>query len=366
MCEETAGWLRARSWFNAEKGYGFIAQEGGGPDVFVHYSAIAATGYRTPRRRGAARRVRGGPGSEGTSRTTSGPSEPPVGGDPEPAGTGSSVPAMMPAMRTRVAVAASNRPAADAGLHVAELGNAVDAGLAAVLVAMVCEPGVASLGGGAFVTLAPADGSPAVTVDGNVEMPGRGADPERFGAGVRGIVTEYGGGTSLGVGHGSVATPGALAAYGLVHERYGRCRGARSSPRWPRRRGRASARSDLGRVPQLRPRVGVRLAGRQLCSPARPGRPAALAGDIVHILHLAESLEMIASDGPDAFYRGAIAERIAADMADHDGLLTTKDLAEYAADVRPALSTTLHPASGLWHLAIGPHLRSAVSSSPRC
>ena len=34
-------------WFNAEKGYGFIAQEGGGPDVFVHYSAIAATGYRT-------------------------------------------------------------------------------------------------------------------------------------------------------------------------------------------------------------------------------------------------------------------------------------------------------------------------------
>ena len=40
-------------------------------------------------------------------------------------------------------------------------------------------------------------------------------------------------------------------------------------------------------------------------------------------------------------------------MADHDGLLTTKDLAEYAADV-PALSTTLHSASGLWQLAINP------------
>ena len=33
-------------WFNAEKGYGFIAREGE-PDVFVHFSAIQGTGYRT-------------------------------------------------------------------------------------------------------------------------------------------------------------------------------------------------------------------------------------------------------------------------------------------------------------------------------
>ena len=33
-------------WFNGEKGYGFIAVEGG-PDVFVHVSAITGSGYRS-------------------------------------------------------------------------------------------------------------------------------------------------------------------------------------------------------------------------------------------------------------------------------------------------------------------------------
>ena len=33
-------------WFNAEKGFGFIAQDNG-PDVFVHFSAIQSSGYRS-------------------------------------------------------------------------------------------------------------------------------------------------------------------------------------------------------------------------------------------------------------------------------------------------------------------------------
>ncbi len=43
MAERDTGTVK---WFNASKGYGFIERNSGG-DVFVHYSAVEATGYRS-------------------------------------------------------------------------------------------------------------------------------------------------------------------------------------------------------------------------------------------------------------------------------------------------------------------------------
>jgi len=78
----------------------------------------------------------------------------------------------------RVAVAAPNAAAAEAGVRVAaEGGNAVDAAIAATLVTMVNEIGVVSPASGGFVTLQVA-GAEAVTIDGWVEMPGRCQPPE--------------------------------------------------------------------------------------------------------------------------------------------------------------------------------------------
>jgi len=258
----------------------------------------------------------------------------------------------MSAGRARVAVAAPNDLAAAAGTRLAaEGGNAVDAALAAVLVTMVTEPGLVSLSSGGFLTIQPADGSTPVTVDGWVEMPGRGLGPERFGRGVHEVRTAYGGGTVMTVGHGSVATPGTLRAVDLVHRRFGRAPWA-----------------DV-----LAPAVETARAGFPLGHATHhyleyvhldifgwhPDSFAVLhdaddqlfpRGATVVVPHLADSLEQLVSDGVDVFYLGDVGRAIADDMSDNDGLLTRADLEAYVAVEREALRV----AQGGWRLATNP------------
>ena len=251
----------------------------------------------------------------------------------------------------RVAVAAPNADAVAAATEVALAGgNAVDACLAATVVAMVTEPGVVSPLGGAFVAIDPAGGEPVV-VDGNVEMPGRGAAPERFGAGVREVRTTYGGGLTMHVGHGSVATPGALAALDLAHQRYGRApwdevlapavevcsRGYRLG---------GAAGSYLALVGDLvfgwDPQTRAALRG--------PDGGVARTGDLLLSPDLASTLEVLAAEGAASLYTGSLAEVLVADMSERGGLVTAEDLAAYRAQVRPGLEVRL----GTWTLSTNP------------
>ena len=246
------------------------------------------------------------------------------------------------------AVAAPNPLAAQAALDlVAEGGTAVDAAVAAMLVAMCTEPGVVSPLGGAFVTVWPHDGDPEV-IDANVEMPGRGLPAERFGQGLREITTSYGGGLTLYAGPGSVATPGALSGLGLVHERHGRApwpeivapaaRSAREG--YPLGSAAASYLAITGDTlfawdPEtatllLHTDGSPRVGGEQIVDP-----------------RLADALDRIGQAGVDDAYRGDLAHALAADQEERGGLVTRADLAAY----QPVVRAPLRLRAGGWDLA---------------
>ncbi|GAB2695464.1 gamma-glutamyltransferase [Thalassiella azotivora] len=255
-------------------------------------------------------------------------------------------------MTRRTAVAAPNQAAADAAVQVAGAGGgAVDAAVAACLVAMVTEPGVVSPLGGAFLTVA-VPGHDPVTVDGNVEMPGRGAPPHRFGGGVHQVTTAYGGGVTLAVGHGTVATPGALAALGEAHRRWGRVP-------WPQVCAPAVEVSRRGFV--LGPAAAHYLSlvhddvyGWDPESRRAVHRPDGVtplaAGETMRVEGLADTLEHLARTGPQDLYTGELAALLVAANQEGGGLVGAEDLRAYRARVLPALAVR----AGRWTLGTNP------------
>ena len=254
-------------------------------------------------------------------------------------------------MGRRVAIAATGPASADAGVAAATAGgNAVDAAIAAMVCAMTTEPGIVSPLGGAFVSIWPADGDPEL-VDGNVEMPGRGQDPARFGAGLREVHTSYGGGLTLYAGHGSVATPGAFAALGTAHDRHGV-----AAWRDVLAPSVAAARSGYavgGAAASYLAITGESVFGwDEHTRPLVRGTDGAVvtAGQVVTNADLADTLEQIGTEGARSLFTGDLASRIAADSDARGGLVTAADLAAYRAVVRKPLRLAL----GAWDLALNP------------
>ncbi|MFP5346738.1 MAG: gamma-glutamyltransferase [Actinomycetes bacterium] len=252
----------------------------------------------------------------------------------------------------RVAAAAPNQAAADAAVEVAACGGgAVDGAIAAMLVTLVNEPGVVSLGAGAFLTVG-APGEVPITIDGNVEMPGREVDRAGFGAGVREVTTSYGGGVTMTIGHGSVATPGALAAFAEAHRRYGRVpwREVMGPAIRIARRGFPLGEAGASYLALVHDSV----FGWQPESSGAVHRPDGVTplatGETVRIAHLADALQRLADVGPADFYTGELAGALVDDMRANDGLIGHRDLAEYEPRVSPALPVSV----GDWSLATNP------------
>ena len=72
----------------------------------------------------------------------------------------------------------------------------------------------------------------------------------------------------------------------------------------------------------------------------KPGGGTWAGGDRLVLKDLGKTLRAIATDGPDAFYKGWIADRIAEDMAANGGLITKEDLAAYEAKERAPVKGT--------------------------
>jgi gamma-glutamyltranspeptidase/glutathione hydrolase len=252
---------------------------------------------------------------------------------------------------TQVAVATTSQLAADAAAEVADVGgNAVDCAIAAALLTMNTEPGVCALAGSAFVTIWPA-GNDAVTIDGNVAIPGFGNprfDPE---SGIQAVSMEYGGGVETLVGAASVAVPGSLAALEMASREFGRLP-------WKQLVEPSVAVTRQGFPLSFACHHYLQYSGMPVFSRSKDGFDALHdeggklkpAGSRIIVPHLAESLELIANEGSRTYYQGELAQRITDHVQENGGLLTIDDMRRYEPIVRPALNVDIKG----WTVATNP------------
>jgi gamma-glutamyltranspeptidase/glutathione hydrolase len=225
----------------------------------------------------------------------------------------------------RGAVAANHPLAAQAGfLALRAGGNAVDAAVATGLVLSVVEPMMSGLGGDAFYQVFDAVSGRAVVFNGTGPAPAA-ASPERYAGGIP------------RTGPLSVSVPGMVSALDLMHRRFGRlpwadlCAEAIALAR----DGYGATRAYCHFAEEYRPTLMVDPKAGALY--LADGRAPALGTPIVQP-DLARTLEEIAADGADTFYRGALARRLVSGLDAAGALVGAADLAEFTAEEQAPLA----------------------------
>ena len=225
-------------------------------------------------------------------------------------------------------ISAANPYAAQAGAEILRQGgSAVDAAVATATVLGLVEPQSSGLGGGAFLLhYDPATGA-LETYNGREKAPAS-ATPDRF-------LTETGEPMNFydAVASGlSVGVPGAVRMYGLAHEDHGALTWNKlfePAIRLSENGFKVSPRMNmlLGRFPRLRatPQAAAYFYNED-------GSPREV-GYVLKNPEYAQTLQVIAEHGPDAFYEGAIAQAIvdAVNGASISGDMTMQDMANYTA-----------------------------------
>lgn len=206
-------------------------------------------------------------------------------------------------------------------------GNAVDAAVAAAFAATVCEPGLASLGGGGFLTVRTAEGDEVVH-DFFVDAPGLGR-PSTTPPSLDTVTIRFGGADQVfHAGLGSLAVPGVLDGLLHVHRRHGRAPLAVVVA--PARR----LAADGWRVDQTQANVLSLLAEILRLTPAcwslysRDGEPVR-PGDLLANPDLAETLDGIADGSVRSFVDLAGVPALLEEVVDARGSLTPDDLAAH-------------------------------------
>ncbi len=234
-------------------------------------------------------------------------------------------------------VAAQNRESAAAGAAVlADGGSAVDAAIATGFSLAVTLPRAGNLGGGGFMLIHDADADENSAVDYRERAPKRAT---------RDMYLDENGDVDTSrsrFSHLSSGVPGTVSGFYFAHQKHGRLPWKRLlQPAIDQARNGIVVSYDLSEL--LRTRQ-PRLCGNEAACGyfyKANGVPYE-AGDIFVQSDLADTLQAIADEGPDAFYKGAIAEKIAAEMRRGGGLVDMESLAAYKPESRPALSGTYH------------------------